>query len=119
MYVFVCAVTELSMSLFLKIDFSPNKGVKPLRHKRLLCVEELETKMLMTGEIFIVFKINIIYQNIPRKIIFQEIGLKITVSKTETMAWNWYESSYLPYPEHIKIMDVELVDIKHFKYISV
>lgn len=50
---------------------------------------------------------------------FQEIGININLSKTETQICNWNESTDATYPEYIiKIHDVELVNIKHFKYIS-
>lgn len=47
------------------------------------------------------------------------MGLKINLSKSETMIWNWNESSAGIYPESIiKIQDVKLVNTKHLKYLE-
>ena len=52
--------------------------------------------------------------------VFQEFGLKVNMSKTETMVFNWQEESDGAYPTSIiNINNVELRNTKSFKYLGV
>lgn len=55
-------------------------------------------------------RVNLLYQA------FEEMGLELDLTKTETMMLNWNENNYGAYSESIlKILDAELGNNKNFK----
>ena len=51
---------------------------------------------------------------------YDDFGLKTNLKKTETVIWSWIEKSDSPYLENtIKLRNVMLENVKHFKYLGV